>query len=134
MEADAKDREEFLKKAGRLYDEMMSRAGPASGDTFDDIEVQAEGAGGEFILRLLAQRLAAEQAAQQETIACPQCGRPMRRPKDASPRNLDTASGTVHYERTHAICDRCKTSFSPSGPSAEDPPPRAVEPPESEGL
>jgi len=41
MEADAEDREEFLKQAGRLYDEMMSRAGAKSGDTFDDIEVQA---------------------------------------------------------------------------------------------
>ena len=116
-----KDREAFLAEARRLYDEMISRAGPASGDTFDEIEEQAEGAGRQRILRLLKERLAAEAKAEGAEVACPKCGRPMRRPKKASARNLDTASGTVRYERRHAICDRCEASFSPSGPTAENP-------------
>jgi uncharacterized protein with PIN domain len=99
---------------------MISRAGPASGDTFDDIEEQAEKAGRELIQQLLRERLAAEDKAQSETVPCPECGRTMRRPKTASPRDLDTASGVVHYERWHAICDSCGAFFFPSGQEVED--------------
>ena len=129
-----RSREAFLQEAGRLYDEMMSRAGSASGDTFDDIEEQAEGAGRKLILKLLRERLAAEEKAQGETIPCRECGRPMRRPEAPKPRNLDTASGTVHYERRHAICDRCQTSFSPSGPTPEDPASGRIEPSAAQGV
>jgi hypothetical protein len=121
-----KDREAFLAEARRLYDEMISRAGPSSGDTFDDIEEQAEGAGRKLILKLLKERLAAEAKAEPEAVLCAKCGQPMRRPKEATARNLDTASGTVHYERLHAICDRCEGSFSPSGPAAENPGARGI--------
>lgn len=122
------DREAFLAEARRLYDEMISRAGPSSGDTFDDIEEQAEGAGRKLILKLLKERLAAEAKAEGAEMACPKCGKPMRRPKQAAQRNLDTASGTVRYERRHAICDRCDASFSPSGPAAENPSARRIGP------
>jgi len=127
-------REKFLARAAELYDEMVSRAGPSSGDTFDDIEEQAEGAGRKLILNLLRERLAAEEEVQAQAILCPKCKRLMRRPEDASPRNLDTASGTVHYKRRHAICDRCGASFSPSGPTPENSRARSVEPPEAQGL
>lgn len=127
-------REEFLARAAELYDEMVSRAGPDSGDTFDDIEQQAEGAGRKLILNLLRERLAFEEEVQAQTILCPKCKRLMRRPENAMPRNLDTASGMVHYERRHAICDRCGASFSPSGPAPEDSHARSVEPPETQGL
>lgn len=127
-------REEFLARAAALYDDMVSRAGPSSGDTFDDIEQQAEGAGRKLILNLLRERLAAEEEGQAQTIPCPKCKRLMRRPEDARPRNLDTASGTVHYKRRHAICDRCGASFSPAGPAPEDSHARSVEPPDAQGL
>jgi hypothetical protein len=129
-----KDREAFLAEARMLYDEMISRAGPASGDTFDDIEEQAEGAGRKLILKLLKERLAAEAKAEPESVICEKCGQPMRRPKGASERNLGTASGTVRYERRHAICDRCDASFSPSGPAAENPAARRIGPPPAKGL
>jgi hypothetical protein len=129
-----KDREAFLAEARRLYDEMISRAGPASGDTFDDIEEQAEGAGRKLILKLLKERLAAEAKAEPEAVLCAKCGRPMRRPKGASARNLDTASGTVRYERLHAICDRCEASFSPSGRAAENPAARGIGAPAAKGV
>lgn len=127
-------REAFLAEARKLYDEMISRAGPASGDTFDDIEEQAEGAGRKLIRKLLKERLAAEAKAEPESVICAKCGRPMRRPEEASARNLDTASGTVRYERRHAICDRCNASFSPSGPAAEDSAARRIGAPPAQGL
>jgi len=134
MTHEDKGREAFLAEARRLYDEMMSRAGPGSGDTLDDIEEQAEGAGRKLILKMLRERLAAEAKADPETTACAKCGKPMRRPKKASRRNLDTASGTVPYERRHAICDRCNASFSPSGPAAENPVARGIGPAPAKGL
>jgi len=129
-----KDREQFLKEAGRLYDEMISRAGLTSGDTFDDIEIQAEGAGRQLILKLIKERLAAEEKGQPQEVLCPNCQKPMRRPAKPSARQLDTASGVVDYTRQHAICDCCDESFSPSGSAAEDSPPRVERPADAKGL
>lgn len=134
MAAKDEARERFVEEAGRAYDEMMARSGPDSGDTFDDIEEQAEGAGGELIRRLLADRLAREAAEEPEETLCPKCGRPMRRTPKPAQRQLDTASGCVRYERSHAICDRCADSFSPSGQPAQDSAPRTVEPPDAQGV
>ena len=128
------DREEFLRKAARLYDQMMARTGPASADTFDDIEVQAEKGGKGLIRELLQDRLKTEEDAQTRKVICPRCGRRMRRPKKLSHRKLDTMAGTVAYARRHAICDRCSESFSPSGPPVEDPPQRSVRPRRPQGL
>jgi len=133
MGARNEDRKQFLKEAARRYDELIGRAGKA-GETFDDIEQDAEQMGRELIGELLTARLAAEAEREAQTIRCPGCGRPMRRVKRAAPRHLDTASGPVRYQRRHAICDRCGASFSPSGPSAEDPAPGRIEPPASQGV
>jgi rubredoxin len=127
-------REAFLRDAAHLYDEMVSRAGPAFGETFDDIEKQAEAAGRTLRRRLLAQRLAAEEAKLPVVIRCPRCGQPMRRPKMPAVRTLDTFSGPVPYARHHALCDRCGISFSPAGPPARHPRPRRVGPPRTHGL
>jgi len=128
-----KKREEFLRDAAQLYDEMISRAG-RTGDKFDDIEEQAEEAGRKIACELLANRLAAEEQTVPEKILCSICGGPMRRPKNKGQRKLDTFSGPVSYERRHAICDRCKSSFSPAGPPTGDSTARRVRPPHSEGL
>lgn len=122
MSSDQQRREAFLHNAAEKYDDMMSRAGAETGDTFDDIERQARHIGLELRRTLLEDRLADESKVDaDETIGCPQCGGPMRRPKKPSQRNLETTSGQVRYERCHAICDCCKSSFSPSGPPTEDP-------------
>jgi hypothetical protein len=134
MGSSDKDREAFLAEARRLYDEMISRAGAASGDTFDDMEEQAEAGGRKLILKLLKERLAAEAKAEPETVVCAKCGKPMRRPKESSARNLDTASGTVRYQRLHAICDRCESSFSPSGPAAQNPAAGRIGAPAAKGV
>ena len=133
MGARDEQREEFLEEAGRRYDELIGRAGQP-GETFDQIEEDAERIGRQLIGELLSARLAAEQQAEAETIRCPPCGRAMRRPKTPAPRQLDTASGPVRYQRRHAICDRCGASFSPSRPPAQDPPARGLEPPATQGL
>jgi len=127
-------REEFLAEAAKAYDDMLARAGLESGDTFDDIEIQALGSGRKLIQKLLSERLVAEEQAQSQIIYCPACEKLMRRPDQANKRNLDTASGTVHYERRHAICDRCGASFSPSGPAPEDSKQGTVEPPAAQGV
>ncbi len=127
-----KGREKFLREAAKLYDEMISRAG--SSDIFDDIEEQAENAGRKIVLKMLRDRLLAETKAQDEKVNCPKCGRPMRRPEKPFERNLDTSSGTVNYERRHAICDSCDESFSPSGREAEDSPPGRLSPPPEKGV
>jgi len=134
MAEKGKDREAFLAEAGRRYDEMISRSGSESGDTFDDIEQQAESAGKAMILKLLADRLSAEERSQADKVICSGCGNAMRRPKDRSHRNLETFSGDVDYERRHAICDECGESFSPSGPAAEDSASRQFEPLPEEGV
>jgi hypothetical protein len=127
-------REAFLREAARVYDEMVSGAGPASGESFDDMEVRAEAAGCVVRRKLLSLRLAAEEAKQPAAVRCPQCGQPMRRLKAAAPRTLDTFSGPVPYARRHAVCDRCGISFSPAGPPARHPRPRGVGPPRAEGV
>jgi hypothetical protein len=134
MERPSEDREKFLREAGELYDELMARTGPASGDTFDDIEMQASKGGKALILKLIRDRMKSEEEVRTGKVLCPKCGRPMRRPKDPSSRNLDTPSGTVGYARRHAICDHCGVSFSPSGSSTEDSSSRPIQSPPADGL
>lgn len=126
-----KGREDFLREAGELYDRMISRAGGT--DVFDDIEEQGEAAGRKLVLKMLQDRLAAELKAQSAEVLCEKCGRPMRLTKQ-SERNLQSASGTVRYERPHAICDRCETSFSPYGSAPEDSPARRVGAMDAQGM
>ena len=127
-------REAFLREAERLYNEMVAGAGPASAQSFDAMEERAEAAGLLLRRKLLAERLAAEEAKQPEVILCPKCGRRMRRQKDPARRNLDTFSGPVAYERRHAVCDSCGFSFSPAGPPPRHPRSWRVGPPRQEGL
>jgi hypothetical protein len=127
-------RDAFLRLAARVYDDAVSRAGPASGESFDDIEERVEAAGRELRRQLLALRLAAEETKQPEVVRCPQCGQPIRRPKAPARRTLDTFSGPVPYARRHAICDRCGVSFSPGGPPPRHPWPRGLGPPRAQSL
>jgi len=127
-------REAFLDRMGKLYDAMTARAGAASGDTFDDIEEQAERGAAACGRALVEARLTAEEEAQPAEAACPTCGRPMRFLRRPAERNLETCSGAARYRRRHAACDRCRESFSPSGPPAEDPPPGAVGSPPAHGV
>jgi hypothetical protein len=128
-------REAFLRAAARAYDEAMSRAGGERVERFDDMEEQAEEAGRRVAQELLASQLAAaEEATEKEAAVCPECGGPMRRPKKKALRNLDTFSGPVRYERRHAICDRCKRSFSPAGPPIGDSATWGVGPARPQGL
>jgi hypothetical protein len=108
---------------------MVDRAGQETGDVFDDIEAQAEQMGRETTQELIQARLEVEEARRNEEVPCPECAKPMRRPPKPAERALETASGNVRYRRRHAICDRCRKSFSPAGPSAADSPPGAVKPP-----
>jgi len=129
MDERDKRREAYLRKAAEKYDRMVDRAGQETGDVFDDIEAQAEHMGRETTQELIRARLEAEEVRQGEGVPCPECGNPMRRPPKPAERALETASGNVRYRRRHAICDRCRKSFSPAGPSAEDSPPGAVQSP-----
>jgi len=128
-------REAFLKAAARAYDEAMSRACGERVERFDDMEEQAEEEGRRVAQKLLANQLAeVEEATEKEAVMCPECGGPMRRPKKTALRNLDTFSGPVRYERRHAICDRCKRSFSPSRPPALDSAAGSVGPARPQGM
>ena len=127
-------RKRVMDRAGELFDEMVSRAGAGTEDTFDDIEAQAESRGRELTRTLMQARLAVEEMRQGEQALCARCGVPMRRPATAATRNLETASGDVRYQRRHAICDRCHRSFSPSGSPPEDSTSRPLEPPATQGV
>lgn len=121
------DREEFLRRAGELYDEMMARAG-ADGQTFDDIEELALKLGRRASQELMAKRLGAEEHKGRQPQVCPRCGHQLRWASKPEERNLETSAGVVRYERRHAFCDRCRESFSPAGLEADDPQARGVEP------
>lgn len=134
MNPTADGREAFLKKAAEVYDRIVGRAGPESGESFDQIEERVEAAGREVQRMLLTQRLAGEAQAEPSTVPCPECGQPMRRPAASAPRHLDTCSGPVSYARRHAICDRCGHSFSPGGPPSGHPGPGRLQSLGPQGL
>jgi hypothetical protein len=127
-------RRAFVDAAAHMWDEQMRRIGPDSGDTLDDIEALAEKQVKELARILLKARLRGEEQAQCEGLICPRCARPMRRPSKPASRALETTSGTVHYQRRHAICDHCGASFSPSGPAPQDPPARGIGPSATQNL
>ena len=132
-DAGDQEREAFLRKMAELYDQMLEHVG-VEGESFDEIEEQALGMGKEASRELMAHRLSAEEAGGQELRRCPRCGHPLRRPGNATPRNLETCAGVVPYERRHAYCDRCRQSFSPSGQTAEDSAPGLLQPPDPQDL
>jgi len=134
MEKGDERREAFLKRAAEWYDRMVARAEEDTEDVFDDIEEQAERMGREATRGLIEARLEAEEARRSETVPCPDCGWPMRRPSAEAQRDLETALGPVRYRRRHAVCDRCGKSFSPAGPPPEDPAPGGVGPVPPQGL
>jgi hypothetical protein len=127
-------REEFLRLAGRRYDQMMARVGSEGGETFAALEQQALAAARELAAAFLRQRLAREEACQALAVACPECGAAMRRPAQGAERRLETLAGTVRYTRRHALCDHCGASFSPSGPAPVDSAARAIAGAEPSGL
>jgi hypothetical protein len=120
--ADARRRAEFLLTMGAIYDGLIARAG-ADGETFDRIEAQAVELGRETCRELLPHRLDAEERRRLAAAGpdCPTCGRPARTTAEARERRLETSAGVVAYRRLHGYCDRCRSSFSPSGPSAGHP-------------
>lgn len=114
------DKEAFLRRMGDLYDQMMARVG-AQGETFDDIEELALRLGRQASQELMAQRLDGEEQCQPQAGVCTRCGGSLRHTREPKERNLETCAGVVQYQRRHAYCDRCRASFSPSGPAPDDP-------------
>lgn len=127
------EREAFLQRMAQLYDRMMARLG-AEGESFDDIEELALKLGREASQELMSRRLGAEEGRGSQPQLCPRCGHRLRRPEPPAERKLDTCAGTVAYRRRHAICDRCRTSFSPSGPEAQDTGPGGLKPPGAQDM
>lgn len=122
-------RQQFLDRMGQLYDRMLGRVGMPE-DSFDEIEEHAMELGREASRQLMARRLEAEDRLVDGPQCCPRCGHGLRYGKGARPRGLETCAGVVPYERRHAYCDRCRSSFSPGGEKAEDAAPGRIERPD----
>ena len=98
------------------------------------VEAQAMELGREASRELMAHRLEAEDRAVGGPQRCPDCGHKLRYRNGPRPRGLETCAGVVPYERRHACCDRCRTSFSPGGQTAEDPAPGGFQRPDSQDM
>ena len=113
-------KQEFLRLAGELYDQI---AQPKPAETFDQIEQQAVQAGKELTGHLMEARLRREDQQAQahaQAVRCPRCQKPMRLQDPAARRRLRTTAAQVEYRRAHWVCDGCGFSFSPGGPKASD--------------
>ena len=111
-------REQFMQMAGQLYDALLASAASHVPATLDELEHSAAEAGRTLAAAMLTDRLAAESPPQDPL--CPQCGHPLRLLPNPSPRHLNTTVGEVSYCRCHAVCDRCRKTFSPGRPPAWD--------------
>ena len=96
-------REEFLRQAARLYDELVK---PQEGETFDPIEQKAV-QGGREMSRLLMEGRVRQEAAQRgvPTGVCPRCGKAMRTQEAKASGRVRTTCSRVKYERAYGVCD-----------------------------
>jgi len=101
---------------GQLASEEHARLRAAG--TMVDLEELACEIGDEVTRQLMGQEMAARanQAAEEETCPCPDCGRAGRQ-KEAKARRLAGLRGEVRYHEPTFYCRFCRRSFFPgSGP------------------
>ena len=113
-------RRDFLKEAGRAFDQMLGTDGQNGLVTFTEREDRACELGDALTCRLLEEQLAADDAADPGAeVACPICGRPVRcdDPEKVAMENRQvlTRRGKVQYERAARRCDSCRRIFFPRG-------------------
>ena len=110
----------FVEEAGRAFDRMLGDDGQNGLVTFDEREERACDLGDALTRRLLADHLAADEAADPGVeVACPTCGKAVRcdAPDQAKPetRQVRTRRGTVDLARAARRCSRCRRIFFPAG-------------------
>lgn len=112
-------REEFLRQAAKLYDELVR---PQDGETFHEIEQKAV-QGGKEMSRLLMEGRLRQEAAQPgvQRAVCPRCGKAMRTQEAQAAGHVTTTCSRVKYERAYCVCGGCGFSFFPGRPKAPHP-------------
>jgi hypothetical protein len=116
----------FMDEAGRAYDRMLGDDGQDGLVTFDEREDRACELGDALTRRLLADHLAADEAADPGVaVACPHCGTAVRcdAPERAEraeraereTREVRTRRGSVKLTRAARRCSRCRRIFFPVG-------------------
>ena len=114
-------RREFLREAGRAFDQMLGADGQNGLVTFAEREDRACELGDALTCRLLEEHLAADDAADPGAeVVCPICGQPLRCDGDPEKAEMEnrqvlTRRGKVEYERAARRCDSCRRIFFPRG-------------------
>jgi hypothetical protein len=105
--------------AKRIADDIWGAQGPAWGTTLTEMEDIALAARDIFTQKLLelgVRRQAAAMHEQRPPAAgnCPKCERPFDAAAAASPREMQTRGGGVHWDEPKEYCSRCRRAFFPS--------------------
>jgi hypothetical protein len=113
-------RRDFLKEAGRAFDQMLGSDGQNGLVTFAEREERSCELGDALTRRLLEEHLGADDAADPGAeVACPICGGPVRcdapEKVEMENRQVLTRRGKVEYERAARRCNRCRRVFFPRG-------------------
>jgi hypothetical protein len=113
-------RSAFVEEAGRAFDRMLGDDGQDGLVTFDEREERACDLGDALTRRLLADHLAADDAADPGVaVACPHCGTAARCERAArverETREVRTRRGSVTLTRAARRCSRCRRVFFPAG-------------------
>ncbi len=114
----ASRREEFLREAGRTFDQMLGSDGQNGLVTFEQREDRACELGDALTRLLLEEHLEADDLADPGAVVdCPICNRPVHcdSPEKAEMENreLRTRRGKVEYERAARRCKHCRRVFFP---------------------
>ena len=110
----------FMEEAGRSFDQMLGDDGQNGLVTFEEREDRACDLGDALTRRLLADHLAADEAADPGAdVACPLCGKAVRCDSPAKAkmenRQVRTRRGEVELARAARRCSRCRRIFFPPG-------------------
>jgi len=109
-------RQEFMARAGELWDEFNRwyRSHPEA--TFDEMEEeigrQRRGVLGDLLTLILRQ---GDLGAKPEGVCCPECGASMKF-KGYAPKRVQGLEVEVEIPRAYYYCPTCRVGFFPPGP------------------
>ena len=106
-------KKQMMAEAENIINELLAQRAEKEAIQLSDIERMVRTAGEEMMTRLTAQ-LVEEEAQQEVSDCCPECGQKMRN-KGKKVRNLLTETGEVSLERAYYYCPACHAGHFPPG-------------------